>query len=62
MGGIYEVRSGSSVMIYITILRNIYLGVQKLMGEGGIRTQTHRHNGDPVRILLFLKIKKAGWK
>jgi hypothetical protein len=49
----YAVEMGSGAMIYIPSFIKIGLGIQKLIlgWEGGGNSQTHRQNGDRIRLL-----------
>jgi hypothetical protein len=55
----YAVEIGSGAMIYIPSFIKIGSAIQKLMGRD---TQTHRQNGDRIRLISFFQNKECRLK
>jgi hypothetical protein len=55
----YAVEMGSGAVIYIPSFIRTGSGIQNLIGED---TQTHRHHGDLISVLLFFQNKESNLK
>jgi hypothetical protein len=54
----HTVEMGSGAMIYVPSFIKIGSGIPKLIGD----TQTHRQQGDLIRVLLFFQNKESRLK